>query len=136
MENASKALLIAGGIFLALLTITLLFYMFSNLNTIGEAQTAKIEKRRLDEWNAEWEAYNKQLLQAADVLTVYNKAEQNNLDYNGNTDYYVTVHVLDKDGRTNIDIRTKEKAKIFKCVEMKYSQKTGRINDITFQFVE
>lgn len=136
MENASKALLIAGGIFLALLTLTTIVYMLSNLNTIGEAQTKQNEKKRLDAWNAEWEAYNKELLQAADVLTVCNKAEQNNSDYNGNSDYIVTVHVFDKDGRTSIDIRTKEKAKIFKCTGMKYSEKTGRINDITFQFVE
>ena len=33
MENASKALVIAGGILLAMLTISLLFLLLSNINS-------------------------------------------------------------------------------------------------------
>ena len=86
MENASQALLIAGGILLALITISAFVLMFNNVNTIQETQYTREETQRLLRWNAEWEAYNKTLLYATEVLTVVNKAEQNNKDYNNGYD--------------------------------------------------
>lgn len=38
MDNATEALLIAGGILLGILTITALVYMFNNLSIMGNAQ--------------------------------------------------------------------------------------------------
>ena len=78
MENASEALLIAGGILLGILTITLLVYMFGNLSNMESADMARVEQERLNAWNAEWEAYNKRLLYGTEVLTVIKKAEQKN----------------------------------------------------------
>ena len=37
MDNAAQALLIAGGILLGILTITMLVYMFSNISNMGNA---------------------------------------------------------------------------------------------------
>ena len=62
MENATQALLIAGGILLALITVLTLVYLGNNLAIIGQSEQDKIEQERLDNWNAEWEAYNKKLL--------------------------------------------------------------------------
>ena len=41
MENATQALLIAGGILFAILTLSLVVFLFSNMNTIGTAQANK-----------------------------------------------------------------------------------------------
>ena len=95
MENAAQALLIAGGILLAILTLSLIVYMSNNVSTIGSAQAEKQEVERLAAWNAEWEAYNKQVLYGAEVLTVRNKADQNNLEYT-NVEYHVTIICTDK----------------------------------------
>ena len=85
MENAADALKIAGGIFLALLTISLLVFMVANISSIGEKETSIKEAKQIKAWNAEWEAYNKKVLYGADVLTVSNKAESEK-DYNDLSD--------------------------------------------------
>ena len=136
MENASEALLIAGGILLGILTITLLVYMFGNLSNMESADMARVEQERLNAWNAEWEAYNKRLLYGTEVLTVINKAEQNNHEYECSEEYYVTYKILQ--GNTQVDksfVETK-KTSIFECTAMNYSNETGRINEVIFKFIE
>ena len=102
MDNATQALLIAGGILLAIMTITALVVMFSNAATIQNAQNNKEELERLAKWNAEWEAYNKRLLYGAEVLTVVKKAEQNNTEYS-NAKYHVFPSIIDE-SNTPIDV--------------------------------
>ncbi len=131
MENASEALLIAGGILLAILTITAFVLMFNNVATIEGAQAREAEAKRLAKWNAEWEAYNKRLLYGTEVLTVINKAKQNNEDYSGNEEYYVNVNVYDEYNRINnqsIELR-----KIYECCTMEYNSNTGRVYLIEFK---
>ena len=44
MDNATEALLIAGGILLGILTITALVYMFNNLSIMGNAKIIELDK--------------------------------------------------------------------------------------------
>lgn len=74
MENASKALLIAGGIFFALLIITVMMYTTNSITEIGKAQENKKAAEQLAAFNAEYEAYNKQLMYGTDIVTIVNKA--------------------------------------------------------------
>lgn len=138
MENSSQALLIAGGILLGILTISLLVYMFSNLSTIGNAEKKGEEIERLASWNSEWEAYNKRLLYGADVLTVINKAEQNNLDNDNNPKFIVSVVIYYDDGITAMQKSAvlNKKTSIFECVKMEYNNDTGRVNYIEFKLKE
>lgn len=136
MENATQALLIAGGILLAILTLTTLVYMFSNMATIGNTRADKEELERLRAWNAEWEAYNKRVLYGAGVLTVMNKAEQNNNEYENDTAYEVKILVFRNSiEQTKDDVAT-SKSSIFKCTSVEYNHETGRINKMVFEFVE
>ncbi len=102
MENASYALLIAGGILFAILTITLLAAMFNNLSTMQNAKADVERTQELAEWNEQWEAYNGRYLYGTDVLTLINKAEQNNIDYNS-SEYEIIIKVNNGDG-TNITL--------------------------------
>jgi len=139
MENASQALVIAGGILLGILTLTMLVYMFNNMAIIGNADKQKEEMERLADWNAEWEAYNKQYLYGAEVLTVLNKAEQNNLEYDNNVRYTVQINVKNGESATvpnAHDFLETRKTNIFICTEVKYNNETGRVNEMTFQFEE
>ena len=78
MENASKALVIAGGILLAMLTISLLFLLLSNINSSKMTEEEKLAAKQLQEFNQQWEAYNKKVLYGTDVISVVNKAIDNN----------------------------------------------------------
>ena len=46
-----------------------------------DAENEKKEQEQLIEFNRQYEAYNKPLLYGAEVVTVYNKAKENNLNY-------------------------------------------------------
>lgn len=141
MENATQALLIAGGILLAILTLTMIAFLTGNLATVGQARAEKVELERLAKWNAEWEAYNKKLLYGADVLTLVNKAKQNNEEYENSTKYEVKIDITanskDKDG-TQITTGNIEqyKTSIFKCIDIRYNSDTGRVSEMTFELLE
>lgn len=79
MENASKALVIAGGILLAIITLSLIVYMATATQRMGEAQDAKTLAEQIAAFNMEYEAYNKSRMYGTEVITVVNKA----IEYNG-----------------------------------------------------
>ena len=78
MENASKALIIAGGILLALMTLSLVVYMSTYTSRMVDAQDQKKAEEELAAFNTEFEAYNKRVMYGTDIITVCNKA----IDYN------------------------------------------------------
>lgn len=110
MENASKALVIAGGILLAMLTISLLFLLLSNINSSKMTEEEKLAAKQLQEFNQQWEAYNKKVLYGTDVISVLNKAMDNNSKASVEDDtnkYYVNVKVNLRKGADIIDFTTK-----------------------------
>lgn len=127
MENASQALLIAGGVLLGILTVSLLVYMFSTISTVGNASAMQEENKKLVEWNAEWEAYNKRFLYGTEVLTVINKAEQNNVEYDDSDEEY-KVKIIGKDiSGQEIPVANfknfveNHKTSVFTCENVEYS---------------
>lgn len=82
MENAAKALLIAGGILLALMTLSLIVYVSTSTTRMAEAQDEKKAAEELSAFNASYEAYNKTRMYGTDVITVVNKAINYNLKLN------------------------------------------------------
>lgn len=95
MENASKALLIAGGILVGIITISLLFYMSTKLGETVESVSNNSEQEELLEFNKGFEVYNKKLMYGTDVLSVLNKAidnnSRNNVQAGDNSEYSVNI---------------------------------------------
>lgn len=93
MENASKALMIAGGILLAMLTLSLIVYMTTATARMNEAQNERELAEQITEFNKGYEAYNKRKMYGTDVITVVNKA----IDHNRTTEakdtdpYYINI---------------------------------------------
>ena len=98
MENASKALLIAGGVLLAMMILALAVYVFTAMGGFAESQDRKKLTEQIEAFNNSYLAYNKSVMYGTDVLTVSNKAEENNLAYKDNLDYCVDVKAINKDG--------------------------------------
>ena len=137
MENATEALLMVGGVLLGILTITLLVYMFGNISTLGNAHDKNDEMQRLADWNSEWEAYNKQLLYGTEVLTVINKVEQNNSEYD---DDEMKIEIVGKYSNNDVldtfaDFVKMHKTGVYTCEKMEYNE-TGRVHRIIFKFLE
>ena len=97
MENASKAIVIAGGILIGIITISIFYFMFNRISSFTDATSKNSEQEELLEFNQSFEYYNKKLMYGADVISVINKAIDNNKKYNveneKNSDYYVDIEV-------------------------------------------
>ena len=98
MENASKALLMAGGTLIAILIMSLIVYVFTTSTRMAEAQDEKISKQQTAEFNKQYEAYDKSRMYGTDIISVVNKA----IDYNRRLD------VEDEEYRINIVLDLKQ----------------------------
>lgn len=78
MENASKALIMAGGVLIALMIIGALVLMFSNLSTYQETNIESNRDSQIVEFNNKYETYNKQNLRGSELYSLLNKV----IDYN------------------------------------------------------
>lgn len=98
MENAAKALAIAGGILIALIILAGLIYMFTRMRMIPEQQDYKKQVEQISEFNQQFEAYQKKLMYGADVISCLNKVIDNNKkseEYTGGK-YNITFSVTIK----------------------------------------
>ena len=79
MENASKALLMAGGILIALLVISALILMFNQIGAYGKSQEDMKRNSQIVEFNKDFEKYleNKGIT-GADVISLFNKVNDFN----------------------------------------------------------
>lgn len=78
MENASKALIMAGGVLIALMIIGALVLMFSNLSTYQKSNIESDRDSQIVEFNNKYETYNKQNLRGSELYSLLNKV----IDYN------------------------------------------------------
>ncbi len=78
MENASKALIMAGGIFIAILIITLLVFFYNNIVTVQNADEQAEIIEQSTEFNKQYDVYNRNNLYGSEILSLANKME----DYN------------------------------------------------------
>lgn len=109
MENASKALIIAGSILFAILTISIFYFSFGKAGKLAGEVSEGTDQRVLVAFNSSFEAYNKKVMYGADIVSVINKAVDNNRGYGveyytnpserNSLDYYVNI-VFEYNGRT------------------------------------
>ena len=130
MENASKALLIAGGVFLALLTISMFVLMINNVKNVDIMQKEQAQIEDIKKWNQEWEVYNKENMYGAEVLTVLNKSENSK-----EQGYNINFDVYKKDNsKGDKYYLQKNKSKIFKCIKVDYVN--GYVSNMEFKFYD
>ena len=72
MENASKALLIAGGVLIALMIIGALLLMFSNLSSYQETNVQGERSAQVVEFNNRFSTYNHDNVRGSDLYSLLN----------------------------------------------------------------
>lgn len=97
MENASKALMMAGGILIALLIITLLVIMFTSMSDIFKSEDEIKRIEEIEAYNKEYESYNRKLLRGADIISLMNKAISNNKKYDNLEEYRMQIEFIMKE---------------------------------------
>lgn len=78
MENASKALIMAGGILIALVIIGTLVVSYKSLSQVKQEEMTAAEIEQVAEFNKSLESYNRDSLYGNDVISVINKVENYN----------------------------------------------------------
>jgi len=85
MENASKALLIAGGILIAIILLSLFLNMYNKMSSFQKTQQEQKKMEQIQAFNAEYEAFDKKVMYGTDIMTLANKAIENNKTKNATT---------------------------------------------------
>ena len=164
MENATKALLIAAGVLIAIMVISALVLMFDRISEVSQTEQDALVAQQLTEFNREYEAFNRRDLWGGQIISVMNKMLDNNSKYltldedNYMMDISVKFTVIDdffnkkKEGTTyptlvsfsqkfaeaqrTEDQLTELKRKLFKCVSVEYNEETGRVQKMYFEEVD
>lgn len=84
MENSAKALLIAGGILISIVVISISMMVYSNVTSLSKQKQEIMDEEELIKYNKEWESYNRNNLKGTDIVTIYNKAMAENAEYEEN----------------------------------------------------
>ena len=95
MENASKALIIAGSVLLSMLVIGTLVFMFNTLRDLQQTEADASTVEKLAEYNRQIELYNKSGLYGSEILSLANLIEDYNVrqaEYKGYTAITLEVY--------------------------------------------
>lgn len=87
MENASKALIIAGGILIAMMVVTILLTSWNKITSYQKAQEEKTTFEQLNNFNKEFESYNKGVVRGYELISLNNLIADTNKKYS-DTDGY------------------------------------------------
>ena len=152
MENASKALLMAAGVLMGVVLLSLAAYLFVTFSSSADDVKSEIANNQLNKFNSQFLAYEqREDLTVYDILTAVNLAENNNKYYQlepGDTNY-ITVKVdnsvvnstdiekkikpesLEKEGEMKEDNLGGKSLKNYRC-NVLLSDITGRVNAVNF----
>lgn len=158
MENASKALLIAGEVLIGIIVLSIFAYTFQKVYTLVESYQERSEHQKIIEFNTQFTKYATgagKYIYAEDIVTIteqvlnYNeitvidneKIELNILDERGAIIYSTQKQNIYKFDRTTFldDYKLRgdpshanQKEYKFSC-QVEIASTTGRVNKVTIQ---
>ena len=77
MENASKALLMAGGVLIAILILAILVRSFTTVSNFQKTKLSEEEQAQLVSFNKQYTKYLGQYVYGTEVISVINKSQNN-----------------------------------------------------------
>ena len=129
MENASKALIIAGAILLSILIIGLGMLVFNNAKEALSG--ANLDKEKIQTVNAQYEAYIGEAIKGSQVKTLCNLVRDNNLTADQSETFTITINSVTEATEINKLKNTIANGKTYK-VEATYGS-NKLIETITFK---
>ena len=86
MENASKALIMAGGVLISMLVIGLVVFFFNNLSDLQNIELSAEEVEKVAEFNKQYDVYARNVY-GSELLSIANKVDDYNKRETGNKGY-------------------------------------------------
>lgn len=78
MENASKALIMAGGVLIAIIIVSVIVLAFQRSGNVSADYSKSISREEISTFNANFTKYLDHELTIHQVVTIYNFAKNNN----------------------------------------------------------
>ena len=152
MENATKALIIAGGMLIAMLIVGLLVFGYNQLRNVQESKIEEEEREQIVEFNKRFEAYNKKVVRGYQMISLANLVYDTNTRYEEQGFKYVkvTVNGLSSEDSENEDLvnyiqnnydtftsnqKNAFKQLYFECTNVEYDESTSRVLEMRFKRV-
>ena len=137
MENASKALLIAGGILIAIIILALLVRSSSTISSFQKQRLTEEEQAQLEAFNERYTKYVGQYVYGTEVLSLMNKERDDNLVHVILTEGSEQPSINDNQSKYNDATHSySSETKYYKCIGVTFNSTTGRVNTITFQQIK
>lgn len=142
MDNAAKALLIAGGVFLAIMTLSIGVYLRGRLQNSADTYVETLDAAELRKYNSNFEVYAdaSMIITAQDIVTMIGEAQKaelgtkiivNDVDYSGYNEKqkheFLENNILKRDEHGNY-----ENAFSYVDNSLRYD-KYGRVEEIKFK---
>ena len=122
MENASKALVMAGTILISLMIITALVLSYNSFSNYEKSKEETKDTKLLENFNNQYEIYNRKNIKGTDIISVVNKAQAYNLQ-NENINP-ITVNIDFKGKKSEFSFTTEKNELIL------YSQYNGNFSKV------
>lgn len=90
MENASKALIMAGGVLIAIIIVSVIVLAFQRSGNVSADYSKSISREEISTFNANFTKYLDHKLTIHQVVTIYNFAKNNNTKQVDCEEYTVT----------------------------------------------
>lgn len=115
MENASKALIMAGGVLIGILILSLAVYLFVDFGSTSAEINAKNAEQQIVEFNSKFTSYEEYKdkegnwqITIYDIITLAGYAKENNKYYENAEGEYITVIVDHKEIEKNSNKENQE----------------------------
>lgn len=151
MENASKALIMAGGVLIGVLILSLAAYLFVDLGSTSAEITAQNAEKQITEFNSKFTSYegykdnegNWQIT-IYDIISLAAYAKENNEYYEDVENEKISVKIDNREIEDNDSAQNENLIKNyiksdgtlvkFKCDNINYNSR-GKVNLIVFKAV-
>ena len=153
MENATKALIIAGGMLIAMLIVGLLTWGYTQIRSLQQENVTEEERQQIVDFNERFEAYNKKVIRGYQMISLANLVYDTNTRYtydNGYTPVTIIVdglssetaekedlesYIQDKYDTMTSNEKNAFKQLYFECTDVKYDAKNSRVVSMNFRRV-
>lgn len=136
MENATKALLIAAGVMLSLMILSLLVLGYNEISSYYSDKQKVTQAKQISEFNSKYENYNRKNVRGNDLISLINRI----IDYNDREVYadgtnYKRIEVTITIGTSNLDqfkyITESQKEKYLPFTYTSILPSNGKITNIS-----
>ena len=153
-DNASNALVMAGGVLIAVMILSLIVFTFKTSADFAKSYDDNVAQLNLQAFNNKFEIYNRDDITIQDMITVANMAKdiniKNGLEKDTKSPYY--IQVLLYNGSKSLEKMPNSEliefmenntfkdstvdAQKYRCRGIEYNPDTSKVSKIIFEKVE